>query len=106
MDKLLAIKIPGFDEEINPPPGVPDAGANTLSNAIGVGIQLFLIVVILASLGYIVWAGINWIRSEGDPQKLHSARMQIVFAIVGLMVALLAFGIIGVFSSFFNVKLI
>ena len=91
---------------VQAPDGVPVGGTGTLSNAIGVGIQIFLIVVIIASLLYIVWAGVNWIRSSGDPQKIEAARMQIVYAIIGLMVAFLSFGLIAVFGGIFGVNLL
>jgi len=105
IDKIAQLSIPEYGE-IKAPPGVPSGGSNVLSNAIGVGIQIFLIVVIITSLLFVLWGGINWIRSEGDAQKIQAARLQIIFAIIGLIVSFIAFGIIGVFSSFFNVKLI
>jgi hypothetical protein len=106
MEKYLAqLTIPGYGE-IEAPAGVPRGGEGTLSNARGVGIQIFLIVVIIASLLYIVWAGINWIRSSGDPQKIEAARMQIVYAIIGLVVAFISFGLIAVFGGIFGVNLI
>jgi len=102
---LAQLTIPGYGE-IEAPAGVPVGGEGTLSNAIGVGIQIFLIVVIIASLLYIVWAGINWIRSSGDPQKIEAARMQIIYAVIGLVVAFLSFGLIAVFGGIFGVNLI
>jgi len=102
---LAQLTIPGYGK-IEAPAGVPRGGEGTLSNAIGVGIQIFLIVVIIAALLYIVWAGINWIRSSGDPQKIEAARMQIVYAIIGLVIAFLSFGLIAVFGGIFGVNLI
>lgn len=107
MNELLALTIPGKDgstTEIQAPPGIPTGGSGTLSAAIGVGIQIFLLVVIIASLLYVVWAGINWIRSNGDAQKIEAARMQIVYAIIGLVVSLLSFGFINFFGGVFGVS--
>lgn len=102
---IAQLTIPGYGE-IEAPAGVPRGGSGTLSSAIGVGIQIFLIVVIVASLLYIVWAGTNWIRSNGDPQKIEAARMQIVYAVIGLVVALLSFALVNFFGGLFNVNLI
>ncbi len=104
-ENLAQLTIPGYGK-IQAPPGIPTGGAGTLSSAIAVGLQIFLIVVIIASLLYIVWAGTNWIRSSGDPQKIEAARTQIVYAIIGLLVALLSFGIMTFFGSIFNVKFV
>ncbi len=107
---IAQLTIPGGPDggtvEVRAPAGVPTGGEGTLTNALGVGIQLFLIVVIVASLLYIVWAGLNWIRSSGDPQKIEAARMQIVYAIIGLVVAFLSFGLIAFFGGLFGVSLI
>lgn len=106
MEKYLAqLTIPGYGE-IEAPAGVPRGGSGTLSSAIGVGIQIFLIVVIIIALFYLVWAGIRWIQSSGDPQKIEAARMQIIYAIIGLFVAFLSFALINIFGGIFNVKLI
>ena len=102
---IAQLTIPGYGE-IEAPAGVPRGGSGTLSSAIAVGVQIFLIVVIVASLLYIVWAGTNWIRSNGDPQKIESARMQIVYAVIGLIVAFLSFGLIAVFGGIFGINLI
>ena len=102
---IAQLTIPGYGE-IEAPAGVPRGGSGTLSSAIAVGIQIFLIVVIVAALLYIVWAGTNWIRSNGDPQKIEAARMQIIYAIIGLFVAFLSFGLIAVFGGIFGVNLI
>lgn len=91
---------------VKAPDGVPVGGSGVLSSALGVGLQIFLIVVIIAALFYLVWAGIRWIQSSGDPQKVEAARMQIVYAIIGLVVAFLSFAIINLFGGLFNVNLI
>lgn len=66
----------------------------------------FYIAAIILALLFIVWGGFNWITSGGDKQKLAQARQRIVFAIVGLIIAFLAYFIIGIVGNFFGVELI
>ena len=42
----------------------------------------------------IVWAGIKFIRSGGDPKETQSARSMITYAIIGLILVLCSFAII------------
>jgi len=42
----------------------------------------------------IIWAGIKFIRSGGDPKEAQSARSMITYAIIGLILVLSSFAII------------
>jgi len=77
-----------------------------LEKILSLGIQVFLIVVIIAALFYLVWAGIRWAQSGGDSSKLQAARQQIVFAIIGIVVAFLGFAIITFMGGIFGVSLL
>lgn len=104
-DYLAQLNIPGYGA-VRAPEGVPQGGEGTLSNILSVGIRIFLIVVIIAALAYLVWAGIRWIQSSGDPQQIDAARKQIVFAIIGLVVAFLSFAIVAIFGTVFGINLL
>ncbi len=54
---------------------------------------VFILVVAVATVVIIV-AGINFITSQGDPQKTKNARNTIIYAIVGIIIAALATSII------------
>lgn len=56
---------------------------------------LFYIAIILAVL-FIMWSGIQWITSGGDVDKLQSAKKRLMYAIIGLIVVLMAFVIVRV----------
>ena len=47
-----------------------------------------------------LWAAILFITAGGDPEKVGSARHILLYAIVGVVVAVLAFGIVGIAKSF------
>lgn len=100
----LALTLPG-GRTIIPPGDIPKGGVDTLSSAIGVGIQVMIIVAILLSLVFLVLGGLQWTSSGGDKGKIAGARSKITFAIVGLIVALSAFFIVGIFGTFFGVNL-
>lgn len=47
----------------------------------------------------IVWGGIQYIRSGGDPKQAEGAKHTITYAIIGLIVVLMAYFIISVVSQ-------
>ena len=50
----------------------------------------------------IVWGGFRYITSAGDTGKLTAARNTIVYSVVGLIVAILAYAIVRVVMDQFN----
>lgn len=50
----------------------------------------------IVALFFIMYAGIKFITSSGDPKQLEPARKTLTFAILGLVIVLLAFFIIDV----------
>ena len=71
-------------------------------------IQILINVVIsivgIIAIGMIVVAGQRYIVSNGDPGKIQAARNMIIYSLIGLVIAVLAFAIVnfvlgGIFSS-------
>jgi len=58
----------------------------------------------VATIFFIVWAGIRFITSGGDAVKLAKARSTITYAIVGFVIIVLSFVIIKVFSAVSGVE--
>jgi hypothetical protein len=48
----------------------------------------------IVALFFIMWAGFNMINSGGDPKKVDGAKKMMTYAIIGLTIILLSFGII------------
>jgi hypothetical protein len=44
----------------------------------------------LASVGFIIWGGVMYSAAFGDPGKIQKAKMIIISAIIGLVIALLS----------------
>jgi len=55
----------------------------------------------LMVIGYLVWGGIEWILSGGDSGKLDKARQKMMHAVVGLLILVSSFIILGFISSLF-----
>lgn len=104
----LSLKVPGPDGnqvEIDAPEGIPTGGlSEDGGNIIRFGIFLLIIASVLLALGFLVWGGFMWMTSRGDKQKLEGARKTIIFAIVGLVLAFLSFGVVTIFGKLFDVN--
>jgi len=59
-------------------------------------LTILLIIAIIIAVFFLIYGGIRWITSGGDKQAVESARNHIVAAIIGLIIALLAFFIINI----------
>jgi len=68
-------------------------------------VTIIIIIAIVLSLFFLIWGGIRWITSGGDKAKVESARGTIIAAIIGLVIAFLAFFILSLALSFFGLSL-
>jgi hypothetical protein len=68
------------------------------SNIVGSILNAMLILAVVISLFFLVYGGIRWIMSGGDKGKIDQARGTIIAAIVGLVIAFLAYFIVSVVS--------
>jgi hypothetical protein len=87
---------------IKPPLPIQDLGFG----ATGIGKFLSNIIRLIYSLAgvalvfMIIWGGWDWITSEGNKEKLDSARNKIMNAIIGLLIFAAAFAVISVLGKF------
>lgn len=109
--KLIALTIDnptdGGSISVQTPQGVPTGsllgeGRTYLHS----GITLFLIGAALLALFFFIWGGIGWITSGGDKTKLQNARNKMIYSIIGLIVAFLAFFIVTLIGTLFGVELL
>ncbi len=102
--KELALTIPGNNGKINitaPAQGIQSGGPITLDKIIGVGLELAVLVAVIVCLFMLIWAGFDWMMSEGDKQKVAKARQRLAFSIIGLAVVFMSFLIINIIYTFF-----
>src|SRR3989344_344086 len=93
---------------INPCPQGGGVGFDVLCSldleggVIGTLITVAFILAVLIALVFLIFGGIKWIISGGDKTKVEEARGTIVAALVGLVLVFLAFFVIQLLLSFFN----
>lgn len=78
--------------------GVPDDGGDSednFLNLMGSIINFLIGIAAVISIFVIVIAGIQMATSQGDSAKVAKARNMILYGIVGLVVAILAFSIVN-----------
>lgn len=105
--KYFALSIPGNNGsiDIKAPSGsgiISTDGPGALSNIISAGLNLAMVVAVIACFLMLILGGFNWMTSQGDKQKLASARQRIAMAIIGLIVVFISFVIINIIYNFFN----
>ena len=77
---------------------------NTSNEIIGNIINIIFIVVVLLALLFLIYGGIKWITSGGDKAGVESARNMIVAALVGLVIAFLAYFILQIIFQLFGLE--
>jgi len=63
-----------------------------------VGMSLLDIALRLAGLiavGFVIWGGLQYVTSQGEPENSKKARQTIINALVGMVIALAATGFVG-----------
>lgn len=109
---ILSLKIPnaqGTPVQVQVPGGIPTGGleaGGAGQKLISGGITLLFVIAIILSLFYLIWAGIDWMRSEGDKTAIEAARHKLTYAILGLIVVFLSILIVQTIGYFFQVPLL
>ena len=60
----------------------------------------------IAAVFFIIFSGIKFITSGGDPKQVEEARKTMTYAIIGLLVILLSFAIINIIAGITGVSCI
>lgn len=92
--------------------GIPDATAQqrclpqiTAINDVwliaAAAVELLLRVAVLVSIGFVVWGGVTYILSQGEPDKTKQARETIFNALIGVVISVAATTVISFIASRF-----
>ena len=80
--------------------GIPSGGFDTSGiSIIQVALTILFILADVAALAFVILAGIQWVISGGDKQKIQAARNRLIYSIIGLIVITLSFFIVRVVSD-------
>lgn len=58
------------------------------------GLLIAIVVIML------IWAGITFVTAEGDPNRIQKARDRVMYAIIGIVIGLLAAGFFTIIEKF------
>ncbi len=67
----------------------------SVNSTVGSIVNILLWVVGILSVTMIVWSGFKYITSAGDTSKLASAKSTLIYAVVGLIIAIMAYAIVN-----------
>lgn len=98
--KYFSLNIDG--KPINAPNTVPTGGFDKFQDILQVGLTALFIVAFVLALIFLIWGGIQWTTSGGDKEGIQKARLKLTYAIIGLVVTVLAFFIVNIISGFFQ----
>lgn len=71
---------------------IPHTEASDVLNG---ALNLVFAVLGAVAVGFIIYGGVTYITSAGDPGKAKKARMTLTFAIIGLVIVLASFAIVN-----------
>lgn len=70
-------------------------GTQDLTDTLGTVINVLLFIVGAVAVIMIIFSGIQYVASSGDPARIKKAKDTLIYSIVGLVVALLAFAVVN-----------
>ena len=73
----------------------PVGGGNTLWDDVTNILEAIILVLGLAAVAFIIYGGVQYISSSGDPGKVEKAKKTIFYACIGLIISVLAFAIVN-----------
>lgn len=78
--------------------GIPKSTSN-IEQALGNFAELGLTLLGLFAVITIIWAGVQFASSGGNPQKTKQAREAIIYALIGIAFAVGAYGIVQLITT-------
>jgi hypothetical protein len=74
---------------------------NDILKLVGNGISILMFVAGFVAIGFIIVGGFTYITSSGDPAGIKKAKETIINAIVGLVIAMISFGVVTFITGSF-----
>jgi len=95
---LLAFALTEPGQEVTNPPSVIQSIGDLLSLLSTIARWMLSILLIVAVI-FIIWAGFDFVTAGGDPGKVAGARQKLLYAAVGIIVGVAAWGIVKVVQT-------
>lgn len=102
--KELTLSVGGTP--ISTPQGISSLERTNLDTILPSIITVLIVIAVLFALFFLIYGGISFITSSGDKQKVAAARQRVIFAIVGLIVVLMAYFIVNFIYGLFGLEFI
>lgn len=71
---------------------IPESNVET---TIGVLTNWFFAIFLIVAVWFFIWAGFNFLTANGDTEKVSKARNQVLYGVIGVLIAALAKGLVG-----------
>lgn len=106
MTQLAQLKVPGYDQPIQPPNGIPNPATTSGASIIGYAITGLIAIGVIATVLFMLWGAILWITSQGDKQKIQKARGTIIYSIIGLVLIIFSVVILTIIGRILGAPLL
>jgi len=113
---FLAVQIAQFGSGLQPPvdneysPAAAATSGESALNAMSTMVSnVISIGTVMAGIFFIVYfllAAYAWITSEGDSGKLEKARKQMIHAVIGLVIVVAAYAVVGLVGSLVGIDIL
>jgi hypothetical protein len=77
-------------------------GINDIWLIVAAVIEILLRVGVLVAIGIIIYAGFQYVTSQGEPDKTTQARKTIINAVIGLVITIFAAAIVNFLAGSFS----
>jgi cytochrome bd-type quinol oxidase subunit 2 len=84
----------------------PDTAVNNVELFISNMIGLLTIVAGLFFVFYFIMGGLNWITAGGEQGKIEKARDQMVQSVIGMVVIVISYGLMGIIGKFLGIDIL
>ena len=89
----------GFDADSNSPASSNLSAATSLTSLLSNMIGLLTVVAAISFVIYFLLGGVQWVTAGGDSSKVQKARDQMVQGVIGMVVVVISYGLIGLIGS-------
>lgn len=91
--KIITLTLPGQASPIPTPLGLGSKGIafNNLSDFVNTAFNVIIYVCVFLAFYYLVWGAYQYILADGKKENLAKARARITWALIGLIIMLLAY---------------